>query len=199
MMISVGAIEKLAIFSDQKIEGQQEWIFFGGSFHPWHQGHSSCLNLLWEQEQKEAIIIPDHNPQKDTREVTDAELFCQDLAKAIRSQTDAPFAIYGDFLKENKKNPSYNWISKLKEKHPEQLLSLLLGNDSFIGLDSWIQWRELLKKLDHLYVASRKDDKQITQKKTELYRTLNPRLSITFLGPHAYENLSSSKIRKATT
>lgn len=24
----------------------EEWIFFGGSFNPWHQGHQACLDLV---------------------------------------------------------------------------------------------------------------------------------------------------------
>jgi hypothetical protein len=45
-----------------------EWIFFGGTFNPWHQGHQACLQLL--PEDRTCLVVPDRNPEKELRELS---------------------------------------------------------------------------------------------------------------------------------
>ena len=46
-----------------ELEKREELIFFGGSFNPWHAGHSNCLRLM--DPHKTIIVVPDHNPFKE--------------------------------------------------------------------------------------------------------------------------------------
>lgn len=168
-----------------------EWVFYGGSFNPWHKGHQACLDLL--PEDKVCLMLPDQNPQKELRDIhaviTVLEL--SNRAKFKKNQFLVP-----TFLLQQKKNPTVEWIEKMKEEFPEKKLSLLMGFDSFSTLNTWIRVEDLLKNLHTIYVVSRLEDEedQIKAKKEALQMRTD--LNVVFLGKHDYEHLSSTELRR---
>lgn len=168
-----------------------EWVFFGGSFNPWHQGHQACLNLL--PPDKLCFILPDHNPQKDLKVFEPVSNIIGLITKIKfgKNHFCAP-----SFLLSFQKNPTIDWITKLKKQNPERKLSLLIGFDSFKTFSTWKSYETLAQNLYTLYVVSRlEDESEQLEVKNNLLKVA-PKLNIEFLGHHFFENLSSTEIRK---
>jgi nicotinate (nicotinamide) nucleotide adenylyltransferase len=171
-----------------------EWVFFGGSFYPWHQGHQACLDLL--PQDKLCFILPDKNPLKEDLQrepvVTSLEL--------IRKIKFGPHHYFvPTFLIHEEKNPTVNWIQNLHTKFPHKKLSLLMGFDSFKGITKWIQAKELLSMLTTIYVASRMEKDEEHQKMMKKIHAQAPDLKVVFLGRHSFEHVSSTRLRNLKT
>lgn len=155
-----------------------EIIYFGGSFNPWHEGHSECLKKAPSNALK--IVIPDHNPLKV---MTDRELILDE--SQLKSLNKNVF-IYLGFFDQKILNPTVDWIRPITQEFKDRSHALLMGYDSYIGLPKWKESEALLSIIDTLYVLNRKNDVQ-----ERLYPT-----DTVFLGSHIHESLSSSAIRK---
>jgi nicotinic acid mononucleotide adenylyltransferase len=167
-----------------------EWVFYGGTFDPWHLGHQACLDLL--PPEKVCFILPDRNPLKDLRNL-DPVAAIREICACARFH--ARQYLVPAFLLLAKKNPTVEWIERLQRSFPKQKLSLLLGFDSFAQLGNWQRHEDLLVALDRIYVVSRLEDKQAAQVALDEVRRYNPRLEVVFLGRHLHEGLSSTALR----
>lgn len=181
----------LEFIQSQGLSENEELIFFGGSFNPWHEGHSECLRLL--QNKMPVIVIPDHNPYKEL--IPDKDLNLDQLRAIISSLRTNTF-LYEGFYNKNTKNPTTYWIKDLKQKIPTTKLSLLMGFDTFNALEKWIDAKELINNLSFLYIASRLENEEHRQKQIDVIKNINPNIVINFLGKHNYEELSSTKLRE---
>jgi nicotinate-nucleotide adenylyltransferase len=170
-----------------------ELIFFGGSFNPWHDGHSSCLRLA--PKNWPIIVIPDHNPFKDLVNSGDKVSSIDEIQDQL-SVIDRTSYLFDEYLVQNQKNPSHKWIAEIRDLFPNKKISLLMGFDTFISIDRWIKADSILNILDTLYIASRLDDENVKKNQINNLNKINPNLSINFIGHHDYEDLSSSKIRE---
>ncbi|MGE3609998.1 MAG: hypothetical protein AB7I27_10465 [Bacteriovoracaceae bacterium] len=168
-----------------------EWVFFGGSFNPWHKGHQACLKLLGQE--KYCFVIPDRNPFKELRELEPVSTILE-LSSKIRFG-ERQFLV-PTFLLDHKKNPTIEWVSMLKQKYPDKRISLLMGYDGLSQITSWTRASELLPMLDTLYVAARLENDEMREKALQKITPLAPALKIEFLGRHEFENLSSTEIRQ---
>jgi nicotinate-nucleotide adenylyltransferase len=185
--------EKLHQLCPELVVGKDkdEWVFFGGSFFPWHSGHQACLQLL--PQDKTCFVLPDRNPWKDMRDV-DPVLTTIELAGKIKF--GAHQFLVPTFLLDQKKNPTVEWMEKLKTKYPEKKLSLLMGFDSFLNLPTWTRAEELLPMVHCVYVASRLEkDSEQAQAAAEIRKTYS-HLQVVFLGHHQHEGVSSTNLRK---
>ncbi len=185
-----GELKKLCpslIFED----GASEWIFYGGSFNPWHSGHQTCINLL--PEDKTCFIVPDINPQKEPSQF---ELVSRVLEISSKSRLRPHQFLVPTFLIQNTKNPTIDWVLRLKKYDPHKKISLLLGFDSFEQIPTWIRAEELLNLLSGLYVASRLENEQMRKEaETKIY-SIAPNVKITYLGRHNHEHISSTALRQ---
>lgn len=172
-------------------QDKDEWVFFGGSFFPWHSGHQACLNLL--PDDKTCFVIPDRNPWKEARDM-DPVFTTIELAGKIRFKANQ--FLCPTFLLESKKNPTVEWIEDLHRRFPQKKLSLLLGFDSFRSLPEWTRATELLPKLHAVYVASRLETAEDQKLALEKTQGLCPGLQVQYLGRHLFENASSTALRK---
>jgi nicotinate-nucleotide adenylyltransferase len=168
-----------------------EWVFFGGSFNPWHRGHQACLNML--PEDKLCFILPDRNPLKELTRLEPVSTIIE-LVKNIKFGKN--HFIAPTFLLDHQKNPTVSWIEKLRQDFPQKKLSLLMGFDSLKGITDWVRVEDLLNNLDTLYVVSRLEDDQERLEITLPLQKLSPKLHIEFLGRHEFEEISSTKIRE---
>ena len=168
-----------------------EWVFFGGSFNPWHKGHQACLDLL--PEDKVCFILPDRSPHKEMNQ-GDPVVSVIELVRKIKFHRLHFFA--PTFLMDFEKNPTVNWIEKLRKDYPSKKLSLLIGFDALNEILKWTRAVDLLKSLDTLYVASRLESDDERKAAADPVKMKAPNLSIEFLGHHAFEDLSSTQFRK---
>lgn len=167
-----------------------EWVFFGGSFNPWHEGHQACLTLM--PEDKVCLILPDRNPHKEMRELSPVATILEISAHARLKNCQF---IVPTFLLENKQNPTVNWVEKFKNDFPTHKVSLLMGFDSFSNLRNWTRAADLIPLLDTVYVVSRLEDDKDRREALDHAHARGPRLNVVFLGKHEFEDVSSTEIR----
>lgn len=179
------------IRENKELNKAKKIAFFGGSFHPWHPGHKACVKLM--PKDVPLIIAPDHNPYKEF--VGDKENPTQTILNDIRD-LEGPRFVYDGFLSANEKNPTTKWVLDLKKEFPDKAISLLIGFDSFMSIDRWIDGKGLLHSLDALYVASRLEGSVEKKEQTQRIKEIAPNLNLYFLGHHPFEDVSSTEIRR---
>lgn len=184
------------ILTNPILKDAPEIIFYGGSFNPWHQGHSSCVHM--SPSDIPLIVIPDHNPQKAISNSKGSEQLILELMNKVSFRDETAF-IYDSFYKLLKSNPTHIWINDLKEQFPDKKLSLLMGHDSFLTIHNWIRSHELLNNLTNIYIVSRLDVEQEKEDQKQVLYQIAKNLNIIFLGHHEFEELSSTKLRKSLT
>ncbi len=169
----------------------QEVVFYGGSFNPWHNGHQACVDLL--PRQKQLVILPDLNPQKKITSFNPSDKWLE-LIKKINLQDEASARdIYPGFLLKKKSNPTIEWVMYLKTKYPMMKVSLLIGFDQLKNFHTWRQVEKLSSLIYQVYVASRLENEDDFNQVKESLSKLS--LKIVPLGHHEFENISSSELR----
>lgn len=169
----------------------EEWVFFGGSFHPWHKGHQACMDLL--PRDKVCFILPDRNPHKELKVLEPVSTVLELITKIKFSKNHylAP-----TFLLDFQKNPTHTWMQKLHQEFPQKKLSLLMGFDSLKNIQTWHEAEKLLTLLDTIYVTSRLEDDDEREAVAGPLRKLAPKLKLDFLGRHEFETESSTALRE---
>ncbi len=181
------------IENSNELATAEEISFFGGSFHPWHQGHSFCIKLA--PKETPIIVIPDHNPHKNYCNASERLSSVTDIQNQL-NELDANTFLFDGFLGLDHVNPTVKWIRYLSNKFPQKKLSLLMGYDSFRNLLTWNDSKELLDTLYCLYIASREEILEDRKLFEDVLLRDFPQLKIQFLGHHPFEGLSSTKIRE---
>lgn len=164
----------------------EEITFYGGSFHPWHQGHDACVRLFPHPES--LLVLPDNNPWKSETRQTCPWTFFKDLA--LRYQ-HLDMSFYPGFLGTNDKNPTVSWLTVTTIQNK----SLLLGDDTFQGLSRWYNIEELLKHLKKIYVVPRKMNVENYEDGLEFLHKEAPHIEVIRLPRHPFEHISSTEIR----
>ena len=130
----------------------------GGTFDPVHNGH---LGLAAETMQlfdlQKVLFIPvSQSPHKIHYRPTSSRHRVAMLELALEQKT--AFSI--ELLEIEKGGVSYTieTISRLKERHPDWELFLILGADAFMVIDSWKSYADIFK-LCHVLVGTRPDVK----------------------------------------
>lgn len=172
-------------------------IFYPGSFSPWHKGHRACLSGLKTPPSGKAwdvVIAPDYNPWKDMRETNlqqEVLTLWEELESISVERADLNFHLYLGFLAEKKKNPTNEWMRKVSANHRW----MLMGEDSFLDLDQWIEVEKLLSALEGIFVVPREAPADRVLEQREKILTLK-KLEIEFLDHHKYEHFSSTFLRE---
>lgn len=180
------------IYQFDDLSSSKEIVFFGGSFNPWHKGHTTCIRLL--PKHLPVVIVPDHNPFKDIVEDKNKLTTPEYIIKSLTSLNRNLF-MYDGFLKLNQKNPTNRWIGEVKQNLPMTKLSLLVGYDTLKNMPDWIEIKPLLKNLSRIYVASRLEQDSEHETHMKSLTDINPSLNIVLLGHHEFEHISSTELR----
>jgi nicotinate-nucleotide adenylyltransferase len=170
------------------MDANAEAIFFGGSFNPWHAGHAECLRLAPKHIAK--IVLPDQNPLKaSNQQEQDLNLIAEEISKVPNTYL---FTAFADMPT---KNPTYDWLSYLSQT-THYKLSLLIGMDNFLHFNQWYKYNEILNLTHFIYIVSRLES--VEQKDQALQKLNHYPLEnkFKFLGHHAFEDLSSTQLRK---
>ncbi|MBF0297217.1 MAG: NUDIX domain-containing protein [Oligoflexia bacterium] len=176
---------------------KKELIFFGGSFFPWHQGHTSVLMSMPKNLRDKIIVVPDRNPLKEIREYDqynhyqDEHQCAYKFYRHILSKVaNIGVFVYPGFCGQEEANPTSSWLPYVKKS-----FSLLMGDDSFIGLKKWIDPEKFLLKTKKIYVVPRLDDNLKIAKSLKWIKSVNKNLIIDFRDHHQYQHISSTNIR----
>ena len=181
---------------DSRLEGVQPWgrpqdfsspevVFFGGTFNPWHEGHSACVQLA--PQDLPLIVVPDTNPFKIGMEQPCFWKHFREIHRNVPPQV----AIYSGFCGMETANPTYAWLSRTRWERR----NLIIGDDCFNQVHLWFESQKLLRGLSGLYVVPRGGSNEAFQKQRDRIWVLAPELHIERLPGHRFQNQSSSGLR----
>lgn len=128
-------------------------LFFG-SFNPVHIGHMAIANYMAEFTSLDRVwmVVSPHNPHKEKNSLLDDRHRLRLVREAIGDHkklkaSDIEFKLA---------QPSYtvNTLAHLKEKHPKDEFSLIMGHDNLLGFHKWKNHEEILAHHD-IYVYPR--------------------------------------------
>ncbi|MDR2878253.1 MAG: nicotinate-nucleotide adenylyltransferase [Chromatiales bacterium] len=125
----------------------------GGTFDPVHYGHLRCALELKQTLGFEQIrFMPAHQPPH--RDVPAASA-AQRLAMLELAVAGAPgFAVETIELRRNGPSYTVDTLLALRAELSSASLSLILGMDAFLGIESWSRWERLIE-LAHLVIMQR--------------------------------------------
>lgn len=172
-------------FPSISLKKSQEVIIYGGSFDPLHKGHKACLKLV--KNYKNVIVVPDQNPFKKRNKKQNPWDFYLSLLKNLRNFSHT---VYPGFCGLQVKNPMVSYVKQL----PFQT-SLLLGDDTFLELKKWYQYKVLIKKIKKIYRVPRNGPAHLIEAMEKHLLEINPKLKVLGLSHHPYEKVSSTKLR----
>jgi len=128
-------------------------LFYGGTFDPVHNGHLAIARAAREELGCEVRLMPAADPPHRAPPGADAAQRAQMLDLAVANQP----GLRVDRRELQRQGRSYT-VDTLRELRQElgetQPLALLIGADSFVGLPSWREWRQLVD-LTHFVIAPR--------------------------------------------
>ena len=118
-------------------------LYFG-SFNPIHTGHLIIANHVLNETEIKRIwfVVSPQNPFKINQFLlNEYERF--QLARLALEKDSRMKAINIEF---NLPKPSYtiNTLAYLKEKHPQEKFSIIMGSDSFVNLNKWKNFEEII-------------------------------------------------------
>lgn len=127
---------------------------FGGTFDPIHIGHlRMALELRQQLKLDEMRLLPCYLPPHRATPGASAEQRVAMLELAL--QDCAELTIDPRELLREKPSYTYDTLCELRAELGEQIsLCLCMGMDSFLTLDQWHEWRQLIR-LAHLVVVER--------------------------------------------
>ena len=160
-------------------------IFFGGSFNPWHPGHSACIDLCPQSD--DLIIVPDSNPFKQGN---NDGCYWQQFLEIVEKSGGNPERVFPGWWGSELPNPTANWFPMISGHN-----ALLMGDDSLASLPRWLDSERLVKNLEQLFVAPRNTHQREIDKAIAWLQTQNPHCCVTFLEDHPHREASSTRIR----
>lgn len=120
---------------------------FGGSFNPVHEGHVALVRAaLTELGLKRVIIMPTKNPPHKPGAF---EFSDEDRLAMVRLAFEGMGGVEVSDHELRGEGYQYtfntvNWLRGPNGPVPDGDLALLLGADSFLGIESWHRWEDLL-------------------------------------------------------
>ena len=140
---------------------------FGGTFDPIHLGHLIVMeNVLNIMNLDKIIILPSSNPpHKQDKDKTDVKLRVDMVKKAIKNNNRI---ILSTFEADNNEIIySYQTINYFKEKYPTDEFYYVMGEDSFMNIESWKNYKDLLKENLIVFARSSIDSQSSLVKKVK--------------------------------
>lgn len=147
---------------------------YGGTFDPWHKGHSDILkNLVASHRFHEIWVVPQaqHSQKKSIEASLNDRMRMIELSieqDIFKKQPDTLIKVTFGFLKY-----SVYYIEFLKKNFPETEFFFVMGTDCLTNLSSWYLWEEFLENNNFVFVGIDSRNcinrpKEIEQKISEL-------------------------------
>lgn len=140
---------------------------FGGTFDPIHLGHLIVMeNVLNFMNLDKIIILPSSNPpHKLNKDKTDVKLRVDMVKKAIENNDRIILSTFE--ADNNEVIYSYQTINYFKEKYPSDEFYYIMGEDSFMNIESWKNYKDLLKENLIVFARSSIDSQSSLVKKVK--------------------------------
>ncbi len=167
----------------------------GGSFDPVHIGHLAMAEMARDRAGFDQVwLIPATAPPHKPKAVLapfQSRLDMLQLALAGH-ETVRPEAIEGSLPQ-----PSYtlNTVKALRERHPENTFSLILGSDTLLDLPNWHKCTELLQNVESVVVMPRPGS--VVPSPDELRQRLKSDIPVITMNDLPVLEISSSWLRRS--
>lgn len=128
-------------------------LYFG-TFNPIHIGHLIIANHIAEYSSLDQIwmVVTPHNPLKNKQTLLDDY---QRLQLVFLATEDYPKIKPSDIeFKLSQPNYTVNTLAHLKEKFPQHIFSLIMGEDNLKSLHKWKN-HEVILENHHIYIYPR--------------------------------------------
>lgn len=165
---------------------------YGGTFDPIHIGHLIVLeNTLNFMGLDKIIVLPSSNPpHKQNKKKTDTSIRLEMVKAAIEDNPRLELSTFE--ANDDSVIYTHQTLDYFKNKYPEHEFYYIMGEDSFMTIDSWRNYEKILN--DHLIVFARtsieKDSDLV--KKFEQIKKDNEKI---YLIDNLNINISSTLIR----
>lgn len=165
---------------------------YGGTFDPIHIGHLIVLeNTLNFMGLDKIIVLPSSNPpHKQNKKKTDTSIRVEMVKAAIEDNPKLELSTFE--ANDDSVIYTHQTLDYFKNKYPEHEFYYIMGEDSFMTIDSWRNYEKILN--DHLIVFARtsieKDSDLV--KKFEQIKKDNEKI---YLIDNLNINISSTLIR----
>ena len=165
---------------------------YGGTFDPIHIGHLIVIeNAINYMNLDKVIILPSSNPpHKKNKKKSKPDIRVEMVSEAIK---DNPKIVLSTFESSDQKvRYTHETIKYFEESFKDDEIFYIMGEDSFLTIDSWRNYEEILDC--NLIVFSREDINNQSKllNKIELVKKDNPNI---YLINSLNINISSSLIR----
>ena len=138
--------------------------FFGGTFNPPHLAHKRLALQMKEEADLDKILVvptfvPPHKAVLSLASGEDRLEMCRLLFD------DEVFSVSDIELQRRGKSYSFDTLTELKKRYPDDKLFMIVGSDMLLSFHEWYRYRDILK-LVTLCAASR-DGKEGVKKLCE--------------------------------
>ncbi|MDC8784331.1 nicotinate-nucleotide adenylyltransferase [Roseateles koreensis] len=146
---------------------------FGGSFDPVHRAHLSLAHCAVDQLGLDRLLwMPAGRPwQKTGRGLASPEH--RRAMVELMVQGEARFIVDDSELVRDGASYTIDTVRSRLAAHPEESLFLVIGQDQYIRLHTWREWRELLASVT-VAVAARADQEVQASAEVAEYLLNNP-------------------------
>lgn len=165
---------------------------FGGSFDPIHHGHLRPVRVAMETLGLDEVLFlptarPPHKPQRD---------FAPALVRYVMVELallDEEGMSCSDFEMRADETFTIDTVRHFRRRQPAAEIFLLIGEDSFIELDQWREWRALVDEAR--IVVMHRPGSNLEEQLPAVLEPLVDDPRVTFLANRPV-GLSSSEIRR---
>ena len=135
---------------------------FGGTFDPVHNGHVLTISELLEKLPFEKIlVIPNFQPpHKESSQVSYKHRY--EMARKAFKDIPKTMVDSREYLREG---PSYaiQTVQEVLSEEEKARVVMIVGSDSFVEIDSWYKWKELINLVD--FVIMKRPDMPLSKNK----------------------------------
>lgn len=167
---------------------------FGGAFNPVHNGHIALARSCFRECSLDRMIfIPTAKPPHKS----DVDFACEldRLNMLSLALEDFENVEISDIeFKREEKSYTFDTLTLLREKYPDDEFYLIIGADQFLSFNRWYKYREILEMVT-LFTAARENEEE-REKMKDFATSLDGLKSDRFvLSLSDVVNVSSSEIR----
>jgi nicotinate-nucleotide adenylyltransferase len=173
----------------------------GGTFDPPHLGHTIPVSAAAEQAQLDQVwlmpaFIPPHKSRTDI-----ADPFHRAAMIALAIQNYPSFRLSTYELTLGRMSYTVETIQQLKKNLPkEDTLHFIIGTDSFLEIDTWYEYQNLIQLCDFIIINRGTGEKELNEKLEYLETALQTQVrNKFFFAKTAYLPISSTEIRAAAS
>ena len=165
---------------------------YGGTFDPIHTGHLIVIeNAINYMNLDKVIILPSSNPpHKKHKKKTATNIRVEMVAEAIKDNDKIILSTYEST--DQTVRYTHETIRYFKKYFPEDEIFYILGEDSFLTIDTWRNYEDILDENIIVFTRSNIDSNSELVKKVGIIKKDNPNI---FLINNLNINISSTLIR----